>query len=163
MKLSKLQSYHKREFFECEEPSLTHYIKQQARQDERKKLAVCFVASNQHDEVIGYYTLSSQSLSRRVVPEKYQKILPTNYHVPLILLGRLARHSSQRGKKLGELLLLDALKRSLIISEKSLGAFAVVVDPNNEYAKTFYAQFGFIELLDSKKMFLPMKSIKKLF
>lgn len=97
-----------------------------------KKLAICFVATNKRDEVIGYYTLSSQSLS------------------------------SQRRKKLGEIFLLDALMRSLKISEKSLGAFAVV-DPINEYAKTFYAQFGVIELLNSKKKFLPMKSIKKLF
>ena len=163
MNLSKLQSFHKREFFECEEPSLTHYIKKQARQDERKKLAVCFVAANQQDEVIGYYTLSSQSLSRRVIPDEYSKLLPRNYHVPLILLGRLARHSDERGNGLGEILLLDALKRSLIISERSLGAFAVVVDPINEHARTFYAKFEFIELLDSKKMFLPMKTIMKLF
>jgi len=161
--LSKLQSFHKREFFECEEPSLTHYIKKQARQDERKKLAVCFVAANQQDEVIGYYTLSSQSLSRRVIPDEYSKLLPRNYHVPLILLGRLARHSDERGNGLGEILLLDALKRSLIISERSLGAFAVVVDPINEHARAFYAKFEFIELLDSKKMFLPMKTIMKLF
>jgi predicted GNAT family N-acyltransferase len=161
--LSKLQSFHKREFFECEEPSLTHYLKKQARQDERKKLAVCFVAANQQDEVIGYYTLSTQSLSRRVIPDEYSKLLPRNYHVPLILLGRLARHSDERGNGLGEILLLDALKRSLIISERSLGAFAVVVDPINEHARAFYAQFEFIELLDSKKMFLPMKTIKKLF
>lgn len=35
---------------------------------------------------------------------------------------------------------------------------AVVVDPINEKAVKFYAKYGFEQLPDSKKMFLPMKN-----
>jgi hypothetical protein len=46
---------------------------------------------------------------------------------------------------------------------KNIGSFAVVVDPLDEDAKSFYNKYGFIELFDSKKMFLPMNTIKQLF
>ena len=60
------------------------------------------------------------------------------------------------------MLLIDALSRSYEIS-KSVGSFAVVVDPLDEDAEKFYFKYGFILLPDSRKMFLPMKTIGKLF
>jgi len=160
--ISRLQSFHKKDQFECEEASLSHYLKTQASQDIRKKLALCFVATNAMDQVMGYYTLSAQSLSRSVIPEKHRKKVPNNYHVPLILLGRLARDITYKGQGIGELLLIDALLRSFKISQKELGAMAVVVDPNNNYARSFYGSFGFIPLDGTHKMFLPMNTIKKM-
>ena len=162
MNISRLQSFHKKDQFECEEVSLSHYLKTQASQDIRKKLALCFVATNAMDQVMGYYTLSAQSLSRSVIPEKYRKKVPNNYHVPLILLGRLARDITYKGQGIGELLLIDALLRSFQISQKELGAMAVVVDPINNYARSFYGSFGFIPLDGTQKMFLPMNTIKKM-
>jgi GNAT superfamily N-acetyltransferase len=62
----------------------------------------------------------------------------------------------------GKLLLIDALKRSYEIS-KEIASFAVVIDPIDEEAERFYDKYGFIKLPDSKKMFLPMNTIKGLF
>jgi hypothetical protein len=59
-------------------------------------------------------------------------------------------------------LLIDALKRSYEIS-KTIGSFAVVVDPIDQDAEDFYVKYGFIKLPDSGKMFLPMKTINQLF
>ena len=59
-------------------------------------------------------------------------------------------------------LLVDALKRSYEIS-KSIGSFAVIVDPLDENAVQFYKKYGFILLPDSGKMFLPMQTIKAAF
>ncbi len=42
-------------------------------------------------------------------------------------------------------------------------SLAVVVDPINEEAILFYRKYGFIQPPDSGKMFLPMKTISKLF
>ncbi len=78
-------------------------------------------------------------------------------------MGRLARDFSQKGTKIGEHLLLDALQRSYNISKESIGAMAVVVDPISQYAINFYAKYGFVLLLDSGKMFIPMKTIENLF
>ena len=160
--ISILNKTHNRKGFECEEQSLTDYIQKQVSQDVKKRLAICFVATDQDQNVIGYYTLTSESLGRDQIPEKYLKKVPKNYNAPVILLGRLARDRKQKGSGLGEYLLLDALFRAFTLSEESVGAMAVIVDPINEYAVNFYKKYGFDQLPDSEKMFLPMNTIKQL-
>lgn len=162
MEISILDKTHNRKNFECEEKSLTDYIQKQVSQDIKKKLAICFVALDVENNVKGYYTLSSQSLGRELIPEKYLKKVPENYNAPVILLGRLARDQTEKGKGLGEHLLLDALFRAFTISEKSIGAMAVVVDPINDYAVKFYEKYGFEQLPDSGKMFLSMNTVKQI-
>lgn len=162
MEISLLQKTHNRKKFECEESSLTDYIQKQVSQDVKKRLAICFVASDDDNNVIGYYTLTSESLGRELIPEKYLKKVPKNYNAPVILLGRLARDLRQKGSGLGEHLLLDALFRAFTLSEESIGAMAVVVDPINEYAVKFYEKYGFERMPDSEKMFLPMNTIKQI-
>lgn len=162
MKIQLLEKEHNRQNFNCELESLTEYIKKQVSQDIRKRLASCFVAVDEHKNVLGYYTLSSESLGRELIPENYLKQIPKNYNAPVILLGRLARDISQKGSGLGEHLLLDALFRSFTLSNESIGAMAVVVDPINELSVNFYKRYGFQPLQDSRKMFLPMKVIEQL-
>lgn len=162
MTIEQLKKSHHRKTFACEESSLTNYIQTQVSQDIKRKLAICFVALDENKNVIGYYTLTSESLGRESIPEKYIKQVPRNYNAPVILLGRLARDIKNKGTGLGEYLLLDALFRSYTLSSQSIGAMAVVVDPINEYAVTFYKKYGFEPLPDSDKMFLPMKIIEQL-
>ncbi len=157
-----LEKSHRRKNFTCEEDSLTEYIRKQVSQDIRKRLATCFVAIDNEQNVIGYYTLTSESLGRELIPEKYLKQVPKNYNAPVILLGRLARDITTKGTGLGEHLLLDALFRSYNLSNESIGAMAVVVDPINEKVVEFYEKYGFEQLPDSEKMFLPMKVIEQL-
>jgi transcriptional regulator with XRE-family HTH domain len=141
---------------------LNEYIHHQVSQDKKKNLAICFVAINDKEDVIGYYTLTSESLGRSAIPEQYLKQVPKNYNAPVILLGRLARDLSAKGTGLGEYLLLNALFRCFYLSNKSIGAMAVVVDPLNQYAVDFYKKYGFEQLPDSGRMFLPMKVIAQL-
>jgi ribosomal protein S18 acetylase RimI-like enzyme len=162
VKIQLLEKTHSRKNFTCEEDVLTEYIKKQVSQDIRKRLATCFVAIDGEQNVIGYYTLTSESLGRELIPEKYLKQVPQNYNAPVILLGRLARDITTKGTGLGEHLLLDALFRSYNLSNESIGAMAVVVDPINEKAVEFYKKYGFEQLPDSEKMFLPMKVIEQL-
>ncbi|MBR9859309.1 GNAT family N-acetyltransferase [bacterium] len=159
MKISLLTKGHNRSTFSCEEPLLTDYIQKQVSQDVKKKLAICFVAADEENNVLGYYTLTSESLGRASIPEQYAKKVPRNYNAPVILLGRLARDIKAKGTGLGEHLLIDALFRAFTLSEESIGAMAVVVDPINEHAVKFYKKYGFITLPDSEKMFLPMNAI----
>lgn len=154
-----LNKAHHRKDFLCEEESLTKYIRNQVSQDIKRKLAACFVLTENDAVILGYYTLSTESIERDEVPENHRKGLPTSYRAPVILLGRLARDVSQKGSKIGELLLVDALLRCLKLSDESIGAMAVVVDPINSFAQQFYAQYGFIQLPDSGRMFIPMKTI----
>jgi len=163
LKIVLFEKSYDRSQFDCEEESLTDYIQKQASQDIKKNLAVCFVALNDAHQIIGYYTLTSASIDRDLIPEPYQNKVPKNYNVPVTLLGRLARDINQKGTGIGEFLLMDALHRSYIISKESIGSMAVVVDPLSKYAVDFYASYGFELIPDSGKMFIPMKAIEKLF
>ena len=159
-----LDAKHKKKEFSCGKDMLDRYFQEQANQDVKKKLSICFVKEDSTTELVqGYYTLSNSSISKDLIPFDIQKRLPPAYtSIPVTLMGRLAIDSRFRGMGLGKLLLLDALYRSFDISKK-IGSFAVVVDPLDDEAESFYAKYGFIKLPDSGKMFLPMKTIEQLF
>jgi predicted GNAT family N-acyltransferase len=159
-----LNSTHKKSNFSCGKEMLDVYIHNQANQDVKRKLSACFVINEKETNLIkGYYTLSNNSIPSRFVPNQIQKKLPRSYEsIPTTLLGRLAIDNRFQGQGIGKLILIDALKRSYEIS-KTIGSFAVIVDPIDQDAENFYEKYGFIKLPDSGKMFLPMKTISQLF
>jgi predicted GNAT family N-acyltransferase len=159
-----LQKTFDKNSFDCGKPSLNNYIQTQASQDVRKKLSVCFVLLNSDQSTIeGYYTLSNASIPYHEVPEKLRRKYPKSYkYIPVALLGRLAIDAKIKGKGLGSKLLIDALKRSFHVADKKIGSVAVTVDPLDEEAEKYYRHFGFVKLPGSGKMFLDMKTIKKL-
>ncbi len=159
-----LSSKHKKSVFSCGKTMLDVYIHKQANQDIKRKLSACFVISeNKTGFIKGYYTLSNNSIPLSDIPNEISKKLPKSYQsIPTILLGRLAIDSKFQGQGIGKILLVDALKRSFEIS-KTIGSFAVVVDPIDANAENFYHKYGFIKLPNSGKMFLPMKTISQLF
>ncbi|HEY5509842.1 MAG TPA: GNAT family N-acetyltransferase [Prolixibacteraceae bacterium] len=150
--------------FNCGKFILDTYLKTQASQDVKRKLSACFVSVDHVSGLIqGYYTLSNNSIPLKLIPEIYRNKLPPSYSsIPATLLGRLAVDVRFKGIGIGRMLLIDALSRSYEIS-KSVSSFAVVVDPLDEEAERFYTKYGFILLPDSCKMFLPMKTVGKLF
>lgn len=159
-----LSTKHNRESFESGTDLLDRYFKQQAKQDVKRKLSACFVYENADiKDIIGYYTLSSASITQEIIPQEYKKRLPRSYSsIPVILLGRIAIDKKSQGTGVGKLLLIDALNRCYYASQ-TLGCYAVVVDPIDANAAKFYKRFGFVELPSSQKMFLSMKTIQKLF
>ncbi|PKP11256.1 MAG: GNAT family N-acetyltransferase [Bacteroidetes bacterium HGW-Bacteroidetes-3] len=159
-----LSSVHKKNEFCCEKELLDNYLYKQANQDIKRKLSACFVLADNNSNLIkGYYTLSNSSIPSILIPEEVKKQLPNSYtSIPTTLLGRLAIDKNFKGNGIGKILLVDALKRCYEIS-KTIGSFAVIVDPLDKEAQTFYAKYGFIKLPDSGKMFLPMKTIQQLF
>lgn len=159
-----LNSTHKKSDFSCGKEMLDTYIQKQANQDVKRKLSACFVINETETNLIkGYYTLSNNSVASEFIPEQIKKKLPRSYEtIPTTLLGRLAIDDRFQGQGIGKLILIDALKRSCEIS-KTIGSFAVVVDPIDQEAENFYNKYGFIKLPDSGKMFLPMKTISQLF
>ena len=61
-----------------------------------------------------------------------------------------------RGQGLGELLLVDALKR-IIAASQTLAIFAVVVDAIDAPAAAFYARMGFKAVRDAPlRLILPL-------
>lgn len=159
-----LGKHHDRAAFDCGIEALNRYIREQAGQDSKKKIAATFVlAGDAPTAIVGYYTLSSTSVNVGELPEAVAKKLPRYPLMPATLIGRLAVDSCYHGKGCGELLLVDALKRSLI-STRQIGSVAVVVDAKDDAAKTFYQHFQFITLVNcSHRLFLPMAAVEGLF
>ena len=82
--------------------------------------------------------------------------------MPVILLARLAVDVNQQRQGVGEFLLLDVLRRAIIISEQT-GLYAVVLDALNERTRKFYLRYGFTELVDDPfHLFIPIETILKL-
>jgi len=159
-----LDKKHHRTDFDCGKDLLNDYLKTQAGQDIKRKLSVCFVLADSKTNIIqGYYTLSSSSIPLSCFSEQIKKKLPTSYtSIPTTLIGRLAIDKKYQGNGFGKILLIDALKRSYGISNE-IGSFGIVVDPMDDEAKGFYQKFDFIELPDSKKMFIATQTLKVLF
>jgi GNAT superfamily N-acetyltransferase len=159
-----LNKKHNHKDFDCGKELLNNYLKTQAGQDVKRKLSACFVFSENGNKVIqGYYTLSNSSIPLNSFSEHIQKKLPKSYKsIPATLLGRLAIDKNHQGKGIGKILLIDALKRSYGISNE-IGSFGIIVDPIDEEAKCFYQKYDFIELPDSKKMFITTNTLKELF
>ena len=127
----------------------------------KRNLAVCFVLVRPDLEIFGYYTLSNASIHKEQLPESVRKKYGYQ-NLPVTLLGRLAVDENEKGKGVGEFLLLDSLKRSWQASYET-ASLAVVTDPLDESAENFYKRYGFQKLEDSRRMFLMMKTIENLF
>lgn len=157
-----LNNSHNKKEFDCGNSMLNNYIRQQAKQDVKRDLSACFVLNDKLSQtIIGYYTLSSNSILRKDFPENLIKKLPPSYvNLPSILIGRLAVENKFKGNNFGELILMDALNRCVEISH-NLGTLAVIVDPIDENALKFYEKYGFIELSGTGKMFITIKTIEQ--
>ena len=57
-------------------------------------------------------------------------------------IGRLAASQAHRGQRLGELLLANAIKRTLA-ARHTLGVYAVLVEAKDAAAEAFYRKYGF--------------------
>jgi predicted GNAT family N-acyltransferase len=154
---------HDRAAFSCGVEALDTYLQKQASQDAKKHAAAPFVLTPDGKTIAGYYTLSQYSIELGDVPGELAKKLPKYPLVSATLLGRLAISVDFRGKGLGEMLLMDALHRSLKLSEQ-VASTGVVVDAKDEAARAFYRKYGFVELPKiDKRLFLPMATVERLF
>lgn len=157
-----LDSRHDRPGFHCGVASLDDYIRKQARQDVKRRVSRVFVATvaKHPSTIVGYYTLSTLSIELGQLPEDLVRKLP-RHPVPAALLGRLAVHQASQGHGVGRMLLADAIKRTLAVSDE-IAIYAMVVDAIDKRAQYFYEQFGFSPLLissETRRLFLPLKSV----
>jgi GNAT superfamily N-acetyltransferase len=160
--IRRLDRSHDRSSFDCGKPVLNDWLKNRAGQFDRRDLSRTFVATRLGESVVcGYYAISTHRLLYDVLPPAESRGLPS-LDVPVLLLGRLAVDRIVQGQGLGSLLLVDALRRAMQISEQ-VGIRAVEVDALDETAKAFYLKFGFRPLLDDTwHLLMPMHEIRKL-
>jgi len=150
---------HRREDFACESQPLTEFLQKRARQEMQSRSSASYVLIAEADpgRIVGYYTLSQSAIYLAQLPEEMVKRLPRYPQLGATLIGRLARDVAWRGRQVGRLLLIDALRRCVRYSA-DLGAVVVVTDPKDEKARAFYASHGFATL-DERRMFIPMSEL----
>ncbi len=155
---------HDRSAFDCGNEDLNRYLRQQARQDADKRVAVPFVLVEPGSPVVrGFYTLCASVIALNELPPETMKKLPRYGQLPVTLLGRLAVDCTAKGRGVGEFLLVDALRRCLE-GARHIGAMAVIVDAKDEAAAGFYRHFDFLPFQASpRRLFLPMAQVAQLF
>lgn len=159
-RVERLAADHDRSTFACGSQPLDRYLHEQASQDERRSVAACYVAADEHSKIAGYYTLAASSVDLTALPAGLRKKLPRYPTVPAVLMGRLAVSKDHQGIGLGAALLADAIDRWM---RMDVAAYALLVDAKDDVAAAFYAKHGFLAFEDSpRRLFLPVATAKTL-
>ena len=141
--------------FSCGVGSLDDWFRLRAGQDEKRNVARVVVAIDDQGAIVGFYSLSSFTLTIADLPPEQTKRLPRYDAIPAALIGRFARDEKVRGKGIGELLLADAIRR-VIGAARSLAVFAIVVEATDDKAAAFYREFGFTSFPNRPlRLFMP--------
>ena len=156
--IEKLHRSHAVEQFTCGQPELDRFLKRHALQAQQSNSSQTYVAVND-DEVLGFYTIVAGEVRHAEAPERVVKGMP-RHPIPLLVLARLAVHSTAQGRGLGAGLLLDALGRTLQVADV-IGVRALAVHAKDERALAFYRHFGFTPSpTDARHLFMIIKDIR---
>ena len=168
IRIEPLGPQHDRAAFVCSKPNLTHYFvgapkaSRTLDQDLKCNLANPFVmVDTRTNEVIGYFTLCTQSIAKESLPKKLASKL--GYHdIPTMLLGRMAVSERLAGQGLGTNLLLSALFQVIKMTDGGKGCYAVVLDAGDEELVKWYTKRGFVLAATTqqpRRMILPIVKI----
>ncbi|EAS3780357.1 TPA: GNAT family N-acetyltransferase [Salmonella enterica] len=158
LRIEEVSKHHDRKAFDCGVNALNQFLQLQARQKAEKNVAKTYVArwDSLPTKILGYYTLTGYSV---IVPPDYKQY--RNYPHPLnaVKLARLAVSRDHQGQHLGEKLLIDAIYRTVLVSEQ-ISSIGIFVDPTTPDVVPFYKQYGFL-LADNEnpeclEMWLPI-------
>lgn len=143
MKILPLQNHHAIETFACGNDALDKWLHRIAKQHLRKGISRTYVAENPDfpRTVQGFYSLTVGEAETGALPLAIAKSMPQK--IPIVLIGRLGVNTKAQGQGIGGLLLIDALDRSVRVSEQ-VGIAAVLVDAKDDKAASFYKHFGFL-------------------
>ena len=162
LKIEVLSKKHYRSEFNCGNEDLNYFLKNIARQHIRKGISKTFVLVNRNSssKIIAYMTLVVCEILTTKIPHDWKKKYPQI--IPAARLARLAVSLEQQRQGYGELLITDAIQKTLKVSEQ-MGITGLFVDAKHEEAKTYYEQFGFISLPEQlNNLFLPISTCKVL-
>jgi GNAT superfamily N-acetyltransferase len=136
-----LSAAHRLDAFQCVEAELESWLKERALKNQLDGASRTFVVCS-NEEVVGYYALAAGAVLHAQVPGSIRRNMPEP--IPMAILGRLAVHSSWRGRGIGAGLLRDAVLRTMRLSEE-MGIRALLCHAINQKAKAFYQHHGFVE------------------
>jgi GNAT superfamily N-acetyltransferase len=130
--------------FDCGEPDLDAWLRDSAATAARARAAQTFVwvPDTSAETVVAYYALSANAIPRAEAPSRIGRGVPDP--VPAALIAKLTLDRSLHGAGLGQVLLVDALRRILQASQQGPAVRAIVVDAATDAGRNLYARFGFV-------------------
>ena len=156
--------------FSCGKHALDDYFARHAVSNDAAGIGRAYVLRRDDRDdatlpvVLGFYTLSMALAEAVTVSKLLKKKLP-KFPMPVALIGRLAVDQRAQGRRLGEKLLLDALRR-VVDAANIVGCVGTIVDAKDEDAERFYANYDFTTLtIDGwpRRMFLPLSTARAAF
>ena len=156
--------------FSCGKRALDDYFARHAAPTDAAGIGRAYVLRRGLDDdvalptVLGFYTLSMANAESAQVAKVVEKKLP-KYPMPVALIGRLAIDQRAQGRRLGEKLLMDALRR-VVHAASLVGCTGIIVDAKDEDAERFYMKYDFVAVTDDpwpRRMFLPISTARAAF
>jgi GNAT superfamily N-acetyltransferase len=149
---------HDLESFDCGVEVLNDWLRKRALPNDRSGASRTYVLC-QGTRVVGYYCLATGAIDHNVSPSQLRRNMPDP--IPVLVLGRLAVDRCIQNRKLGRVLVRDAILRAMQVA-KIAGAVALVVHALSESARQFYLSSGFIELpLQPMTLYLSMRTARQ--
>lgn len=140
--------------FSCGITEIDEWAHKRAKTAEKNGTAVVYVSCSENT-VAGLYSLSAHSVVRDEVGGGWLR-RNTPESIPVVLLGMLGVDARFQKRGLGSSLLGDAIRRSVLVSQQ-IGAKALLVDPVDDAAKSFYSHYGFREIPGQSRMFISLR------
>lgn len=161
----RIEPYDKRHVvrgFESGQPALDRWLIQYAGQNERRNTARTYLAVDDRDAVVGYYSLVASEIKQADATAALKAGSSPHFPIPACLLTRLAVDRRHQGRKVGSKLLFHALGRVLRAS-RYVGLRGLVVSAIDAKAADFYGHFAFDALdSDRRKLMVPLETIERL-
>jgi ribosomal protein S18 acetylase RimI-like enzyme len=162
-KIEPLAKAHDRDGFDCGSEPLNLFLKQTARQHAARGISRTFVlveeGAAEPKPILGFFSLNLCQIKSESLSVEEAKKLPRD--VAGIRLGRLAVAREYQRQGTGKTLLAAAMGKFIEIFNTA-GGIGLFVDAQDQEAKRYYEQFGFVALPSNElELFLPGKTIQE--
>lgn len=145
--------------FDCGTEVLNEFLSRYSFKNDILGIGKTFVAFNENEDVIGYFTLAAAQVLFEDIPDNYRAKLP-RYSIPALRIARLAVGKNLQGKGIGKWLLTQAFIKIIHVAEIT-GLYFIIVDAK-ETSKSFYEHYGFIKFNDKEfSYFLTVDTVRK--
>ncbi len=156
--LQTLQRNHPRRGFDCGHEQVNDWLRTKALQQQDKRLSVTKALLDPQGAVAGFFTLATGQVDFGDLPVELVRRLPRRT-LPVAVLAWLGIHRTHQGRRLGDLLLAQAL-RDCFEAGRTFAFVAVILDCVDDRAKSFYQRWDFAELPGNPyRLFLSAKTL----
>ncbi|NHZ37222.1 GNAT family N-acetyltransferase [Massilia rubra] len=159
-RVTPLSRLHNLKNFDCGDIELNKYLRETARQHQRKYISKTYILAHEHApaDVIGFYTLAIRKMvPAQAFPPGWAKGMPSQ--VPAFSLARLAVHHTEKHRGYGTFLLFEAMQCAAVAAER-VGGYALFVDAKDAQVAAFYRKFGYVPFHENPFiLFMPFSDM----